>query len=203
MGDEELMLSSGSMEVFAPELRKFIIETLEGVKRNNRLLTFPFENNPFAALTFNIGPKVCTRPHRDLMNLSWGWCAVTSLGDYDHRKGGHLVLWDLKLAVEFPPFSTILLPSAIITHSNTLIGSTERRSSITQYTASGLFCWVAHDNSLKGERKKSGKEWWDKPKHMFSRLLRRSGKKMRSIDVNRFTKGRLSSSRKFVREVIC
>jgi hypothetical protein len=158
------------MEVFAPDLCRFVMETLESVKRSDLSLKFPYENHPFAALTFNVGPSVYTKPHKDVMNLSWGWCAVTSLGCYDPKKGGHLVLWELGLAVEFPPFSTILLPSAVLTHSNTSIGSTERRSSITQYNASGLFCWVAHDRSLKTGRKRSGKAWWDKPKHMFSRL---------------------------------
>jgi hypothetical protein len=153
------------------------METLESIKKFDDSLEYPYENNPFAGLTFNIGPRVCTTPHKDVMNLSWGWCAVTSLGHYNPKKGGHLVLWDLNLAVEFPPFSTILLPSAILTHSNTSIGSTERRSSITQYSASALFCWVAHGHSLKGRKKKSGKEWWDRPKHMFSRLREVSGKK--------------------------
>jgi len=179
---------SGSMEVFAPDLSKFVMEILDGVKNYNPSLRFPYEKHPFSALTFNIGPKACTKPHQDVMNLSWGWCAVTSLGDYDHRKGGHLVLWDLKLAVEFPPFSTILLPSAILTHSNTSIADTERRSSITQYTASGLFCWVAHGGSVKAGRKESGKIWWDKPRHMFSRLSGKSGKKTRSINPSPFTK---------------
>ena len=97
------------MEVFAPDLCRFITETLEGIKNSNQSLSFPFENHPFATTMFNIGPTVCTKPHRDMMNLSWGWCAVTSMGSYDPKKGGHLMLWDLKLAVEFPPFSTIFL----------------------------------------------------------------------------------------------
>jgi len=172
----KLTLSSGSMQVFAPELCKFLMETLEEVKRSKPSLRYPYRNNPFAAVTFNIGPAACTIPHKDVMNLSWGWCAVTSLGCYDPKKGGHLVLWDLKLAVEFPPFSTIMLPSAILKHSNTSIGPAERRSSVTQYNASGLFCWVAHGKSLKGGRKKSGQAWWDSPKHMFSRIPGRFGK---------------------------
>lgn len=172
----KLTHSSGSTEVFAPELCKFVTDTLEEVKRSKPSLRYPYRDNPFAAVTFNIGPKVCTVPHKDVMNLSWGWCAVTSLGCYDPKKGGHLVLWDLKLAVEFPPFSTIMLPSAIMKHSNTSIGPTERRSSVTQYNASGLFCWVAHGNSLKAGRKKSGQAWWDRPKHMFSRISGGSGK---------------------------
>lgn len=156
------------MEVFAPTLRKFTTEIMEDVKESFPSLRYPFEDHPFAALTFNIGPAACTVPHKDTMDLTWGWCAVTSLGHYDHTNGGHLVLWDLKLAVEFPPHSTIFIPSAILSHSNTDIGPEERRSAVTQYNSVGLFRWVAYDRSLQGKRKRSGKKWWDTPTHMFT-----------------------------------
>jgi len=157
------------MEVFSPALQRFSVNTLASVKASVPGLKYPYENHPFAAITFNIGPAACTKPHKDMMNLSWGWCAVTSLGCYDHTKGGHLVLWDLKLAVEFPPYSTIFIPSAILGHSNTSIGPAEYRSSVTQYNSSGLFRWVAFDHSLQGKRVSSGKQWWDSPAHMFIR----------------------------------
>lgn len=54
------------------------------------------------------------------------------------------MLWDLQLVIEFPPGSTILLPSAVIRHSNTAIQNGEERYSFTQYTAGGLFRWVDH-----------------------------------------------------------
>ena len=73
-----------------------------------------------------------------------GWCCITALGDFDPTKGGHLVLWDLKLVIEFPPGSTVLLPSAAIAHSNTAIDCREMRCSFTQFTAGGLFRWTSH-----------------------------------------------------------
>ncbi|KAJ7090075.1 hypothetical protein C8R43DRAFT_964859 [Mycena crocata] len=42
----------------------------------------------------------------------------------------------------FPSGSTILLPSALIRHSNVDIRPHERRASFAQYTAGGLFRWV-------------------------------------------------------------
>jgi hypothetical protein len=162
------------MEIFAPRLREFVTETLASVKTDRPQLNFPYEDHPFAALTFNIGPAACTKPHKDVMNLPWGWCAVTSLGSYNHTKGGHFVLWDLNLAVEFPPHSTLFIPSAILSHSNTSIGPTERRSSVTQYNAEGLFRWVAYDHSLKRGRTVSGKGWWDAPMNMFDRVGERN-----------------------------
>lgn len=64
------------------------------------------------------------------------------LGEFDYTKGGHLVLWEVQLVIEFPSGTTILLPSATISHSNVAIANNERRYSFTQYSAGGLFRWV-------------------------------------------------------------
>ena len=52
--------------------------------------------------------------HTDPGNLLFGWCAITTLGNFDPTLGGHLVLWDLKLVIEFPLGSTILIPSVTL-----------------------------------------------------------------------------------------
>ncbi|KAJ7176368.1 hypothetical protein C8R43DRAFT_1118887 [Mycena crocata] len=101
-----------------------------------------FAGSVFAACTFNFGPRTITAPHLDFANLAWGWCAITALGEFDPDLGGHLILWDLRLVVRFPPGSTVLLPSALVRHSNVGIGPCERRASFAQYTAGGLFRWV-------------------------------------------------------------
>lgn len=44
--------------------------------------------------------------------------------------------------VRFPAGSTILVPSALITHSNVPIQKGEVRYSIVQYSSAGLFRWV-------------------------------------------------------------
>ncbi|EDR02982.1 uncharacterized protein LACBIDRAFT_307783 [Laccaria bicolor S238N-H82] len=80
--------------------------------------------------------------HKDHANLLYGLCALTSLGHFDPQKGGHLVPWELQLVIEFLPDSTILLPSSIITHSNTPIQQGETCYSFTQYTTEGTICWV-------------------------------------------------------------
>lgn len=90
-----------------------------------------------------------TFKHRDVLNLPFGWCAVQALGSFDPKKGGHLVLWDLKKVIEFPHASTILIPSATLTHSNTAVEENEACISIAQYTAGGIFRWV--DNGFMTE----------------------------------------------------
>ncbi|KAK0435336.1 uncharacterized protein EV420DRAFT_1653282 [Desarmillaria tabescens] len=84
-------------------------------------LILNFANSIFCACTFNFGPKTATFEHTDSGNLPFGWCSVTALGRFNPKQGGHLILWDLKLVIEFPPGSTILFPSAILRHSNTPI----------------------------------------------------------------------------------
>lgn len=97
----------------------------------------------FAACTFNIGGRVVTELHVDSQNFGPGLCAVTSLGHYDPVEGGHIILVEFGIIVEFPPFSTILLPSALVTHGNTAIACDGERMSMTRYMAAGLILWAA------------------------------------------------------------
>ncbi|KAJ7054565.1 hypothetical protein C8F01DRAFT_1221296 [Mycena amicta] len=78
----------------------------------------PFPKSVFSAAAFNFGPNVWTFKHRDVLNLPFGWCAIQALGNFDPTKGGHLILWDLRLVIEFPPGALILIPSATLSHSN-------------------------------------------------------------------------------------
>ncbi|KAJ7836777.1 hypothetical protein B0H14DRAFT_3704585 [Mycena olivaceomarginata] len=139
-----------------------------------------FPGSVFAACTFNFGLHAITASHLDFANLAWGWCAITALGKFDPDVGGHLILWDLHLVIRFPPGSTILLPSALIRHSNVPIWSHEHRCSFAQYTAGGLFCWVHNgfktDEAFhlmvlvaeKAEREAESKGRWERGMKMFS-----------------------------------
>ncbi|KAJ7048103.1 hypothetical protein C8F01DRAFT_1381125 [Mycena amicta] len=95
----------------------------------------------FAACTWNFVTTVCA-PHVDFGNLAWGWCAITALGRFNPDRGGHLILWDLRLVIRFPPGSTIFIPSVLLLHSNSPIRPGETRSSFVQYSAGGLFRWI-------------------------------------------------------------
>src|ERR1700753_3538299 len=95
-------------EDFAQELHSFCEKTLSELGERRPELRRPFHNTAFGSMTFNFGPVVCTQPHRDMMNLSWGWCSVTALGNYAHPKGGHLVLWDVGVVIQFPPIEPFL-----------------------------------------------------------------------------------------------
>ncbi|KAJ7835427.1 hypothetical protein B0H13DRAFT_1913578 [Mycena leptocephala] len=137
--------ATGLFANWAPNLFDFYVDYMRLFYKRYKHLKRPFLNGIFSACTFNLGPRTCALGHRDFGNLAFGWCAITAFGDFDYRKGGHLILWDCKLILEFPPGCTILIPSAAIFHSNIPIASHERRFSFTQYTAGGLFRWVEHD----------------------------------------------------------
>ncbi|KAI0037901.1 hypothetical protein FA95DRAFT_1506343 [Auriscalpium vulgare] len=125
-------------------------DVVNDIRAQNPSLTPPYDNSVFPAATFNFGPRIATAPHRDYYNVPYGWCAITALGNYDPQHGGHLILWDLKLVIEFPPGSTILIPSALLTHSNTPVRPGETRRSFTQYCAGGLMRWHSHGLQTEG-----------------------------------------------------
>lgn len=102
----------------------------------------PFKQTVFGSFTVNFGPRTMCVPHLDPKNVGFGWCAVTALGQYDPSKGGHLILWDLKLILEFPPGTTILLPSAVLWHSNTEIQEHETRYGLAMYTQGDVLRWA-------------------------------------------------------------
>jgi hypothetical protein len=101
-------------------------------------------NSIFPACTFNMGRNTVALEHADTGNLASGGCPVTSGGNYNPKLGGHIVLFPLRIAVEFPPGSTIIIPSSTVPHGNTPIQPNETRVSFTQYCAGGLHRWVEY-----------------------------------------------------------
>ncbi|PPR02782.1 hypothetical protein CVT26_009393 [Gymnopilus dilepis] len=139
------------MAANVPKLYHYYVERLGELHAKHPGIRRLFPSSVFAAASFNFGPRTACRKHKDFANLPFGLCAVTALGNFDPRKGGHLVLWECGLVIEFPPGATILLPSAIVAHSNTPVQSHETRYSFAQYTAGGLFRWIEHGCMLSAD----------------------------------------------------
>lgn len=133
-----------AFSTYAPKLFNYYGPQLNSLYTHDCSFRRNFDNSAFPAATFNFGPATECFPHTDFANLPHGWCAITALGNYDHTMGGHLVLWDSHLVIEFPPGSSILIPSGILRHSNTSIPPHSERYSFTQYAAGGLFRWIDH-----------------------------------------------------------
>ncbi|TFK81527.1 hypothetical protein K466DRAFT_501975 [Polyporus arcularius HHB13444] len=146
------------LQRFGPNLYKSYDEVLTDLCDRDPTLYRNWPNNVFACATFNVGSRTTTVKHTDHLNLSYGWCVITAIGNYDPTRGGHAVLWELRMVIEFPPLRSILIPSAVVSHSNTDIADGEVRYSLTQYSAGGLFRWVAAGHqTLKSLRAKGGR----------------------------------------------
>ncbi|KAJ7271366.1 hypothetical protein B0H12DRAFT_1200301 [Mycena haematopus] len=149
-GHEEQLLAHEDINrmagLWAPRLFAYYRDYDQKLRGALPHLRRPFPNSVFSCAAFNFGPRVCTFMHRDVCNLPFGWCAVQS-GNFDPTLGGHLVLWDANIVVEFPAGALILLPSATIAHSNVPVRDHEERASFTQFTAGNLFRFV--DNGFR------------------------------------------------------
>ena len=141
---------------------------LDSLFENDPTLRRPFANCVFPACTFNLGPQTCCLGHNDSLNVPQGWCAIWAMGDYDPILGGHLILEEFNLMVEFPPGALILIPSSTIRHGNTPVQPHEHRYSFTQYCAGGLMRWIHHgfvpqwaltDDARKEAYGKRGQRW--------------------------------------------
>lgn len=136
-----------------PNLHQYYAKTLQALHLSDPSLKAAFPQSVFSAVTYNLGPRTVCFKHKDMANLAFGMCAITALGDFDPKKGGHLILWECKLVIEFPPGSTVLIPSATISHSNAMVGENELRYSFTQYTAGAIFRWVENGfEAINSER---------------------------------------------------
>ncbi|KAJ6486954.1 hypothetical protein C8R45DRAFT_824927, partial [Mycena sanguinolenta] len=134
--------ADAAFAIWAPRLYQLYRTCDATLRVRHPELRRPFPHAVFFCTAFNFGRNVWTFKHRDVLNLAFGWCAVQALGRFNPKTGGHLVLWDLKLAVEFPAGSLILIPSATITHSNVPVQDHEERVSFTQFSAGGMFRYV-------------------------------------------------------------
>ncbi|KAJ8473445.1 hypothetical protein ONZ45_g16297 [Pleurotus djamor] len=152
---------SSLLDTCLPKLSSYYRQTMDGLQATQGELKRNFVNTQFGSITVNFGPQTVSIPHIDYANLATGMCAITALGDFDPDAGGHLVLWELGIVLRYPAGSTVLIPSALIHHSNLPIHPGERRYSITQYSAGGLFRWVENgycsdkDSAIDKEHRRS------------------------------------------------
>ncbi|TFK61213.1 hypothetical protein BDN72DRAFT_778495 [Pluteus cervinus] len=97
--------------------------SLKGIKSN-------FRNSVISSTSFNLEPSAVSIDHTD-GNVGYGLCALASLGSFDRRKSGYLVLFDMGILLEFDSGSIAFLPSGILQHGNTTLQDGEERYSIT------------------------------------------------------------------------
>jgi len=138
-----------------PDLMKQYTELQLELLAINSLLKTMFPDSPFCAFTMNMGPHTVCLGHRDFWNLVYGTCPIGALGPFNHRTGGHIILHEPKLIIEFRRGDVIFVPSGAVTHENVPISEGEVRYSFTMYTLGGLFryAWCGMQ-TVKDLRKK-------------------------------------------------
>ncbi|KAJ3926015.1 MAG: hypothetical protein NXY57DRAFT_906316, partial [Lentinula lateritia] len=136
--------ATGVFKAWAPRLYEYCADHFERLLASDCSLVQIFKNSVLPVAAFNFGPRTVCLPHIDFGNLAFNLCWIWALGWFNWRKGGHLILWDFRLVIEFPPGTLAAIPSGVCRHSNTRIGKKETRYSFTQYAPGGNFHWVDH-----------------------------------------------------------
>jgi hypothetical protein len=137
-----------------PKVYRDVVTTIAGLQGHYANLRRAFPGSAWAACSINMGPWSISDDHIDSGNAPGVPCAITALGKFDPTKGGHLVLFDLKLIIQFPPGSTILIPSASLRHGNIRVHDSETRYSVIQYMAGGLACHLAWGFKIQSQLSK-------------------------------------------------
>ncbi|KAJ7860814.1 hypothetical protein B0H14DRAFT_2350433 [Mycena olivaceomarginata] len=91
--------------------------------------------------------------------------AVTSLGTYDHRKGGHIMFLDDDEMVEMPPGTTVLFPAGTKSYNFAAVGKHEQRYLFRQFCSAGVLRWVEKggrsDKQFDDEAALENQDAWD------------------------------------------
>ncbi|KAF8969124.1 hypothetical protein BDZ97DRAFT_1654110, partial [Flammula alnicola] len=134
---------SASYALWHPKAYEYYKEELDKLWEGHPELDNPlFLRSIMPTVAFNIGRNVSTKKHVDPQNCPFGWCLVTALGKFNSKAGGHIILWELGVVLEFPAGACVCLPSAVVTHSNIPVASGETRASFTQYCSGELFRYI-------------------------------------------------------------
>jgi hypothetical protein len=68
--------------------------------------------------------------------------AVTSLGTYDHRKGGHMMFPDDDVMMEMPPGMTVLFPAGTKSYNFAAVRKHKQQYLFHQFCSAGVLRWV-------------------------------------------------------------
>ncbi|KAJ3564677.1 hypothetical protein NP233_g8140 [Leucocoprinus birnbaumii] len=125
------------VNLWSPNMYKCLRQCIKKLHEHRSLgkkLNFLTPAGIYPRVAFNFGPNAWTNHHCDPQDYALAWCVVQVLGPFDPEEGGHLVIEEAKLVIQFPPGSIILLPSATFTHGNVPVHlkNGEGHASVTQ-----------------------------------------------------------------------
>ncbi|PBK83244.1 hypothetical protein ARMGADRAFT_945249, partial [Armillaria gallica] len=150
--------SDNTFRSFFPEMYEDYATILDALCADNPHLHRNFIECVWAAATINFGPSAYTDCHMDFLNLVRGMCTLWALSNFNTKKGGHIIVWDLNPIIELSLGSCILLPSTLLEHSNLPIQEGEHCCSFIMYSVAGLFHWVENGMMSDSEFLQGGEE---------------------------------------------
>ena len=171
-----------SARLWMPDLMKEYTNLQAELLAINSLFKALFPDSPFCAFTMNMGPHTVCIGHRDLWNVVYGTCPIGALGPFNHRTGGHIILHEPKVIIEFRRGDVIFIPSAAVTHENAPILDGEARYSFTMYSAGGLFCYAWCGMRTLKEVREADKALYEKYIAEGTRRWEEGWKKYSTID---------------------
>ncbi|KAJ7117333.1 hypothetical protein C8R43DRAFT_1137629 [Mycena crocata] len=107
---------------------------------SRRICTAPFPNSVFTTAEINF----CDAPGLSRKNADSAFGtmeAITSLGFYNHKKGGQCEMWDDEAIIELAPGATIVFPAGTKRFSFMPVGKHETRYLFRQFCHAGVFRW--------------------------------------------------------------
>ncbi|KAJ7017743.1 hypothetical protein C8F04DRAFT_1278925 [Mycena alexandri] len=140
------------LQTIAPRLWNLGRETVDTILAHDTGLRLPFrlpgrhahQPTAFAEVEyrFHIEDSMPRARERATGGAS-GWDVITSLGNYDATEG-LLILWENNSVLAFPPGSTILLPTGLLTYSFTAVSEPASHMLIVQSLNPDLEYFVAN-----------------------------------------------------------
>lgn len=156
--------------MWLPKVYSDVDATLKKLYEHDKTLIKNWNANVYPCAAVNFGPRVCCKAHKDFGNAPQTFCAIQAFGSFDAAKGGHLYIKELKLLIQFPAGSTILIPSALFTHGNTPVAPHETRLSFTQFVPGGLLRYVHNGFQTEEKLKKKSRKLY---REMMQEKLKR------------------------------
>jgi hypothetical protein len=133
-----------------------VLQTKNSLLEHDSALRDNCTGGAFPAIEYFLGSDE-SPPRLDDLDMMWTWRALTSLGSYNARWGGELILWDEKKVIRFPPGATFLFPAAFMRYSFTQVRAGETQYAFSQYAQAGLFRFV--ENGFMSEANFEATAW--------------------------------------------
>jgi hypothetical protein len=108
----------------------------------NRRIVYPaFDHSVFTTTEIS-WCDVLTRSQKNFNGGLDTMEVITSIGNYDHKQGGHVVLWDDNKIIELPSGASVMFVAGTKRYSFVPVGRNEERFLFRQFCNAGVLRWI-------------------------------------------------------------